>query len=265
MDALATVILPENEDSCLYGESSTIAFLRQVEQCEQGDDRSTITSKSTLARNDLPVALRPLKIANEGDLAVLPIRYRADMFLACYWDFVHPLFPLLHKPEFMANYQRLWLPQTDPRTRIEDTLFLSHLNLVFALGCQFCSKIDPNEQLTMATQFYERSQHMWLYDILGSTSPLVVQWLLLTAVYCQSTSHASRCWNSAGLAIRLAQSIGLHMELPDSIENNQVRVEMRRRLWHTCLVLDRYVDHWLLRPKSILVCSSLLILVGSWQ
>lgn len=243
---MATVISPEQADSCLYGESSTIAFLRQVERTGGSGEGYTSNSKSTVgshrsSTDNQSALLLPLKPSQESDLAFLPIRYRSDTFLACYWDFVHPLFPLLEKTSFVAKYEQIWLPHGSQSTNVEDTVFLSNLNLALALGCQFCNDIDPNERLAMANQFYERSQHLLVYDILGSTSPSVVQWLLLTAVYCQSTKHASRCWNSVGLAIRLAQSLGLHTETPTQSAGSQRDVEMRRKIWHTCVVLDRFV------------------------
>lgn len=247
VDALATVVSPKHDDSCVYGESSTIAFLRQLEQTEQDRESSTLTPQKSAAdsRNSSkdcePAALLPLRPSSEADLAVLPLRYRADKFLNCYWDFVHPVFPLLHKHPFAWKYQQIWLPHEKFPQSAEDTVFLCNLNLVLALGCQFCRDIDAHERLTMANQFYERSQRVLLFDILGTTSLPVVQWLLLTAVYCQSTSHASRCWNSIGLAIRLAQSLGLHMEHSTHSVKSQVELEMKRRIWHNCVVLDRFV------------------------
>ncbi|KAH7121718.1 fungal-specific transcription factor domain-containing protein [Dactylonectria macrodidyma] len=257
VDALATVMSPEDDDACFYGASSTIAFLRHVTDTDQGDQGSTSilngtnVHKYSSSGDNQPIALLPLKVCHERDLAVLPIRHRTDRFLACYWDFVHPLFPLLQRPSFIARYERFWLPNQTLSMGVEDMVFMSNLNLTLAIGCQLCKDIESNEQLAMADQFFDRSQHVLRYDILGSTSLSVVQWLLLTAIYCQSTKHASRCWNSLGLAIRLAQSLGLHIEHPTREAKCQVKFEMRRRLWHTCVVLDRLLAMTFGRPFMI--------------
>jgi hypothetical protein len=196
------------------------------------------------ARMQSPAVLTPLDVSlgNRDNLAILPLRSNADDFLRCYFEFIHPLFPLLHKDSFILQYNRLWLPYDNSRSGKEDLVFMCNLNLVFALGCQFSSLSPANNRVSTANQFYKMSRQVLLYDILGSTSVSVVQWLLLSGVYLQSTKHASHCWNSIGLAIRLAQSLGLHLEHPGPKSESQLDREMRRRIWHTCVVLDKCVS-----------------------
>lgn len=246
VDALAT-ISSEDNDNCLYGESSTIAFVRQVAQSTRTDDPTRLLSDRerqtavNTAHNDTPIGLLPLDVSlgKNENLAVLPLRRSADDFLHCFWEFVHPLFPLLHKTTFTEQYEKLWLPDSPPMSNEAEVLFMSNLNLIFALGCQFSNRVPPTEKVSAASEFYKKSRHVLLYDILGSTSMPVVQWLLLSGVYLQSTSRASHCWNSIGLAIRLAQGLGLHVEHSEGKSESQLNREMRRRIWHTCLVLDR--------------------------
>ena len=248
VDALATVS-PGDDDNCLYGESSTIAFVRHVAQANRVDNTKTLTSDREdasvcdSAEVDSSAILLPLDLSlgkNENH-AALPLRRSADNYLHCFWEFVHPLFPVVHKTSFDAKYVKLWLPDDTQTSSVEELIFVSTLNLLFALGCQFSNQVPPNEKASVAEAFYKRSRRVLLYDILGSTSVSVVQWLLLSGIYLQSTSHASHCWNSIGLAIRLAQSLGLHLEHSDRKVGNQINREMKRRIWHTCVVLDRYV------------------------
>ena len=250
VDALATVD-PEHDEARLFGESSTIAFVREVAQAARTDrtspwipteDHATaVTSAATRALD----SLEPLDLSLQGneDAAVLPHRRKADDYLHCFWEFVHPLFPVLHGPTFTRRYEQLWLPH-DPETSlssVEETLFMPTLNLAFALGCQFSDLVPSDQKAAVANSFYERSRVILLFDVLGTTSVSVVQWLLLSGIYLQSTSHASHCWNSVGLAIRLAQSLGLHLERSSRNPEPQLKREMKRRIWHTCVVLDRSV------------------------
>lgn len=249
VDALATVS-PDDNGSCVYGESSTIAFVREFTQKTPSDSTAAQNKHQSgqaaheSARVQSPAVLTPLDISlgNRDNLAILPLRSNADDFLHCYFEFIHPLFPLLHKDSFIAQYNRLWLPHGNSRSGKEDLVFMCNLNLVFALGCQFSSLAHANNRASTANQFYKMSRQVLLYDILGTTSVSVVQWLLLSGVYLQSTKYASHCWNSIGLAIRLAQSLGLHLEHPGSKSESQLNREMRRRIWHTCVVLDKCVS-----------------------
>lgn len=249
VDALATVI-SDDSGNCVYGESSTIAFVREFIQKDPSDSPASQNKHQSgqaaheFARMESPALLTPLDISlgNRDNLAILPVRGNADDFLRCYFEFIHPLFPLLHKNSFISQYNRLWLPHDNSRSGKEDLVFMCNLNLVFALGCQFSSLTQSSHRASIANEFYKMSRQVLLYDILGSTSVSVVQWLLLSGVYLQSTSYASHCWNSIGLAIRLAQSLGLHLEYPGLKLESQLNREMRRRIWHTCVVLDKCVS-----------------------
>jgi hypothetical protein len=243
VDGLATVGV-DNDDVALYGDSSTIAFARQVAsggESHRPSDRNMrpsmyITPPS--GTSDKTSRLEPLPPPeSDTDNFVLPFRRNADNYLRCFWNFVHPLFPVLHKPSFTARYESLWESQSPVDESDENVTFIPTLNLAFALGCQFSDLVPAEKKVKAAAAFYGRSRSLLLYDILGSMQVTVVQWLLLSAIYLQSTSLATTCWTSVGLAIRLAQNLGLHLE--PSVVECQVDREMRRRVWHTCVVLDR--------------------------
>lgn len=177
--------------------------------------------------------------------ALLPRRRNADDFLACYWEFIHPLFPVLHKPSFLKRYQMLWASESEPQKRdletlsLEELIFTATLNLVFGLGCKFSNLVAPAQKNSMADDFYQKSRHLLLFEVLDTTSLSLVQMMCLTGVYLQSTQHANRCWNSVGLAIRVAQSLGLHLNADSRKQIPQLEREMRRRVWHACVNLDR--------------------------
>jgi hypothetical protein len=86
------------------------------------------------------------------------------------------------------------------------------------------------------------------FDLLARGSIELVQTLLPMAQYLQSTEMSGLCWNTVGLAIRVVQSIGLHLGPDDpthgyatgrKLEDDQVAMEMRRRVWGGCITLDR--------------------------
>ncbi|SMR48120.1 unnamed protein product [Zymoseptoria tritici ST99CH_1E4] len=259
-DGLATIAARHDED--LYGPSSTVAFLRTVMPSQNGT--STPVGRESLdgrrsadfrSRSSAPVPER-LPPQTDGGMAVLPMRRQADNFVTCFWEFVHPLFPVLHRPTFQRKYEQLWTDNgpeahSEETSEAEEAAFNSTLNLVFAVGCKFSSHLDPGQKSSVSDNFYQRSRQAYPFDILDSTSISLVQMLLLMAVYLQSTEYASRCWNSAGLAIRMAQSLGLHVDQIGRKGNTQLEVQMRRRIWHTCIHLDRLLSMTFGRPSII--------------
>ncbi|KAK5741334.1 hypothetical protein LTR17_004041 [Elasticomyces elasticus] len=91
----------------------------------------------------------PNASARQGDidgLATLPSS--ADDYLACFWNFTHPVFPVLHKPTFVTQYNRLWnTDATDPSSDsdYDERTFLAILNTVFALRSRSSSTIPAEE------------------------------------------------------------------------------------------------------------------------
>ena len=255
-DALATVN-PAEDDDCLYGGSSTIAFVQQFADNEKAVDRAvpnydhhspTVWNAPQLDSRFSFASPEIIRERNEN-ASVYPARRKADDFLHCFWEFIHPVFPVIHKTSFVAKYEKLWVSEgteqqanADSDTDVDEVVFTSNLNLIFALGCQFSNLIPAAQKRSAANEFYQRSRHLFLFDILDSKSISLVQMLLLTGIYLQSTPHANRCWNSIGLAIRIAQSQGLHLDYTGRRSETQLTCQMRRRVWHTCVILDTYVS-----------------------
>lgn len=263
-DGLAT--LAGSNDGSVYGGSSTIAFMRNVFP-GQSRRQSLTGVGSERERQSTPLSIKirqgvvdkPERLSELTDgAAILPRRRSADSFVACYWEFCHPLFPVLHRPSFMKHYERLW--SSDPHTNgedpeplygLEEVIFTSTLNLVFALGCNFSNLVEPSQKNSVADDFYQRSRNLLLFEILDSTSMALVQMLLLTGVYLQSTQYANRCWNFVGLAIRVAQTLGLHLDNNGKKSPPQLEREMRRRVWFTCVNLDRLLAMTFGRPTML--------------
>ncbi|KEQ71327.1 hypothetical protein M436DRAFT_51211 [Aureobasidium namibiae CBS 147.97] len=189
----------------------------------------------------------PFKLGGSAEIAgVLPRRRVADDLVSQYWSFVHPLFPVLHEPTFMAAYEKSWISQpsgsaiADERCReFEEALFFSTLNVIFALGTRFSDSVPGPEKRDMAKEYYNRSRQIFTFDLLDCTSLPVLQMLLLQGIYLQSTTKVSRCWNVIGVATRMAQSLGLHLEQTYQRQKTIYAREMGKRLWHSCLILDR--------------------------
>jgi Fungal specific transcription factor domain len=72
----------------------------------------------------------------------------------------------------------------------------------------------------------------------------VVQALLMVAQYLQSTLYPNRYWNAVGVACCIAQGLGLHVDHAEGSRNalrNALELEMQRRVWHACVMMDMFV------------------------
>lgn len=63
----------------------------------------------------------------------LPPKHVADRLVDSYFTTVHPLFPIIHKPTFMEEYDKCYASQIFPSGG-DARSWLTMLNLVFAIG-----------------------------------------------------------------------------------------------------------------------------------
>lgn len=78
-------------------------------------------------------------------------------------------------------------------------------------------------------------------EAMNRSSLQTIQGLLLYsyAFELERGAAASRTWFCLGLAVRMAQDIGLHRETPAT---NLYDLEQRRRIWAGCIIVDRWVS-----------------------
>lgn len=247
---------PSNE---FYGGSSAAHFMCQVKETiprpiSENDRTRPSRLKSNGAKTSSPGSgSYDFSASALPENLSLPTRDLADMLLDKYWTKAHSLYPFIHKPSFVSAYENLWMPSNELHKSSGDqdlglgssgisdsrsTVFHCALNAIFALGCQLAdaeSSIQNRESLSET--FFLRSKALLHVDILDHGSIAIVQTLLIVAQYLQSTSFPSRCWTALGLACRIGQGLGLHVE-DCHIPREPHDFEIRRRVWYGCVILD---------------------------
>lgn len=185
----------------------------------------------------------------------LPPRSLADHLLECYLDRVHCLFPFFHRPSFEQAYKNLW--ESDKASKPElpqlniglggafdcgpnSIVFHCALNAIFAIGCYF-SDIPPADREAAVYSFFLRSKRFVNLDLLDISTIGVVQTFLIVSLLLQSTPYPNRCWNAVGMACRAGQGLGLHETIIHS-SNKPLEIEIRRRTWHSCVIMDMFVQ-----------------------
>ncbi|KAL1861657.1 hypothetical protein Daus18300_008773 [Diaporthe australafricana] len=240
-------------DEFYHGNSSAASFIKETCNGVMSLQEVFNPQISDSGRSLMPGPTRPAWRTSAS--YVLPPRPLADHLVERYFDRVFPLYPFIHRPSFERAYKSLWEPTGmsqpigpddpnpphvglggSPNAGANSVVFHCALNVMFALACHFSEWIDENRDET-ALGFLDRSKSLMTLDFLESETLGVVQALLITALFFQSTTFAGPCWNSIGIACRLAQGAGLHTE-SGGARWSPIETEMRRRVWHSCVVLD---------------------------
>ena len=93
----------------------------------------------------------------------------------------------------------------------------------------------------------------------------LVQCLLLMSQYLQCTNQPHQTWVTVGSAVRIAQSLSLHLTGVRSTPGD-VSVAFKRRVWQSCVIMDRYDEkHPICRTKLILDLEQYALLMGDPQ
>ncbi|KAH8594525.1 fungal-specific transcription factor domain-containing protein [Bisporella sp. PMI_857] len=267
------------ESTQYYGDSSGIAFMRAIRHVlgngVQGDfveDTTSSGDRLNLVGFDKSVRSELLKLLPkfEGprlrpELFALPSRSLSDTLLENYWTRVYPLYPFVHRPTFELAYAMLWNPTGSEALLVQESdaglgnmtdagpasqTFYCALNMMLALGSQFLD-VSVSERNDIATMFDQRSKNLLVVDMMDRGSIAIIQTLLLSGQFLQSTFYPQRCWNGIGVACRIAQGLGLHVD-QSPLQISPLGQEMRRRVWYACMMLDMSASMTMGRPLMIM-------------
>ncbi|KAL2427189.1 Sorbicillinoid biosynthetic cluster transcription factor 2 [Exophiala dermatitidis] len=182
---------------------------------------------------------------------VLPPRRHADHLVSLYWQRLDSLDPLLEQDRFSTSYELLF---TGGELDCDERIFVSTLNAIFALSTQLQEFSSPHQRNEASKTFFQRAWTLLRPDTIvwGPSSVELVQCLLLLARYLECTRNLQHTWMAIGSAVRIAQSLGLHIQdkCPSTDPVNQ-DIRLRRRVWNYCAWLDRKLSWTLGRPSLV--------------
>ncbi|KFY79055.1 hypothetical protein V499_01915 [Pseudogymnoascus sp. VKM F-103] len=173
----------------------------------------------------------------------LPARHVADHLLESYYASVHTVIPLLHWPTFRQEYEDAYRIGTLERT---PTAWVSLFFSVLAVGVVFST--EPSIQRPHKGKEYIEMSRM-LTDLWNDEFTIDhAKGALLTSIFLTEVNLKSAAWTWLGVATRIAQDIGLHMNTgPWPL----IEGEMRRRVWWSIYAWDRLLSVEMGRPLLI--------------
>ncbi|KAK3368973.1 fungal-specific transcription factor domain-containing protein [Lasiosphaeria ovina] len=184
-------------------------------------------------------------------ISVLPDKLQADILLSRYFECVDPVYPMLHRQTFYADYEHFWsLPKPDKDR--SDASFVALIFVMLALGTQFVTSTSPPERKQTA-EFYASAsnQALRMSSYLSSASIRSIQAMVLITYFLINDNHASDGWAFAGILIRQAYAMGLHRD-PNIVAPDAPFFEkqQRRKLWQAVLLQDTFLTVLLSLPPS---------------
>ncbi|KAI9730233.1 MAG: hypothetical protein M1834_005997 [Cirrosporium novae-zelandiae] len=185
-------------------------------------------------------------------IAVLPRKEQADVLIAKYFEAVDPVYPMLHRQTFYAEYEELWALVPERRERIDGT-FIALVFIMLAMGTQFVA-LPVGSDRAKCSEFYASASHqaLRLTSFLNQPSILSIQTMVLMNYFLMNDNHVSDGWAFAGVLIRQAYALGLNRDPSFVVPNASHFVkQQRRRLWQSVLVQDTFLTVLLKLPPTV--------------
>ncbi|KPM37871.1 hypothetical protein AK830_g8707 [Neonectria ditissima] len=170
---------------------------------------------------------------------------QSDDLLAAYFDYVHPIFPVLDGPSFLRDHA-------------DGGLGRMNLLLIWSMFSVSASYVPSCSGKYTKALFVKRGKA--LLDLSGENDKLVlIQSALLLSFWFDDAEDIKQSWYWSGIAFGFAQTLGLH-RIP-SVETQQASIAKHnvwRNLWHCCMLRDAWLSYSMGRPLRLdeAACSS---------
>ncbi|KAL1874908.1 hypothetical protein VTK73DRAFT_10388 [Phialemonium thermophilum] len=184
-------------------------------------------------------------------ISVLPDKVQADILLNRYFECVDPVYPMLHRQTFYADYEHFW-SLSRPDKDCADPAFVALIFVILALGTQFVTSTTPREKKQTA-EFYASAsnQALRMSSYLSSASIRSIQAMVLITYFLINDDHASDGWAFAGILMRQAYAMGLHRDPNIVTPNaNSFEKQQRRIVWQAVLLQDTFLTVLLSLPPN---------------
>lgn len=165
-----------------------------------------------------------------------------DELINVYYAYVHPSYPILERQDVFRT------------RRNQKQIPCSLLAVVYSLACQFWDKSPALRHLICPNATRLRP---YIYSILTveirapnlNVLQAMLLYLQLPPLIIRESNHPGH-WAMTTLTVAIAQDIGLHVD-PDKWKISLQERKLRRILWWSVYVHDKWMAHWLGRPSHI--------------
>ncbi|ORX88388.1 hypothetical protein K493DRAFT_319513 [Basidiobolus meristosporus CBS 931.73] len=174
----------------------------------------------------------------------LPPTEITEHLLTVYFSTIHPHMPFIHKPTFFTKFKNGEIPPI---------LILSICACVSRFSNHPGILADP---IIRSGEIFSNRFRNILLKCLDGPSVFTTEALLIVSYYEYMNARYPRAWMYLGMAIRMAQELGINRidengNIPGQSSADWVEVETQRRLWWSCFIRDRIGSTGTGRPMAI--------------
>ncbi|TKA78271.1 hypothetical protein B0A49_02147 [Cryomyces minteri] len=171
--------------------------------------------------------------------------------MAKYFEVVDPVYPMINRRTFYADYERFWAKGLTEKHKSDAAMLALHF-VMYAMGTQFIEFPSYTERAQTAEFYVSASnQALRISSYLSHLSTRTIQAMILICYFLMNDNHASDAWAFAGIVLRQAYAMGLNRD-PDIIVPHASAAEkqQRRKLWQAVMFQDTFLTVLLKLPPT---------------
>lgn len=203
----------------------------------------------------LPAYIKPLPdrfgnddityLQNKGALTIPNIELRNEL-IRCYAEVIHPFMPLLDLHDFVSLVNC-----NDGTKQVGLLLFQSVMFAgVASVDIRLLENAGYTSRRDARRDFFNKTRLLYDFDIEADRIPLIQSLLIMTYWYeTPDDQKDSHHW--MGIAVSLAQTIGLHRNPEKSASIEPARRKLWKRIWWSTYMRDRLIALGMRRPTRI--------------
>ncbi|KZF23652.1 hypothetical protein L228DRAFT_267631 [Xylona heveae TC161] len=174
----------------------------------------------------------PISVRTEGSESIstskAPPRLVSDQLVNVFFQEWAPLFPVLHRPTFLALYES-YVANPDA---VLDKHSIAQLHLVFGIAA-----LSSESRSELYDTSFEEQWQTAVDSISRQRTLATLQCLTLAQLFCMAKGDYESLLHYKGLAIGLSQRLGLHQS-HERFSSNALVSETRKRLFWALYTID---------------------------
>ncbi|KAH8727163.1 fungal-specific transcription factor domain-containing protein [Phaeosphaeriaceae sp. PMI808] len=174
-------------------------------------------------------------------MTFLPSKSLVDRLITHYWDAVHVIAMILHRPSFEKQYEKFWphlSAGVEPRASFQAVIFAALLASIISIPKHQVFTLFGVDKQSLVDNFKHGTEAaLARANFLRATKLETLQAFVMYLIpLCRNeVSHAHSALT--GTAIRLAECMGLHRD-PTGYSSSPIEVHVRRLVWYQICFLD---------------------------
>ncbi|GAB7325460.1 hypothetical protein MBLNU13_g09477t1 [Cladosporium sp. NU13] len=184
-------------------------------------------------------------LQNKGALTIPNVELRNEL-IRCYAEVIHPFMPLLDLHDFVATIDCKDGSKQVGLLLFQSVMFagIASVNMRHLENAGYTSRRDARRD------FFNKTRLLYDFDLEADRIPLIQSLLIMTYWYeTPDDQKDSHHW--MGIAVSLAQTIGLHRNPANSATIEPARQKLWKRIWWSTYMRDRLIALGMRRPTRI--------------